>query len=420
MAVIAGTFYGDIDVKGNIGADGLTDELMQVIKDAIKAEPVAEASKLETPRNISVGTAVSSTPTAFDGSKEIEIPINSVKEAYLAWGGKSISGALTPIDTAATQGANRFAFANANGINIEYSRDGGTTWQDYGASNEDKTKLVSGITTNFYIGGANPSNITTNDKLRITLTAGVAGIYAFLRKILINISREGASGSNVLIERSFGSDIDTFATIARYNLEGWSGWNSIPINNIFGTGATQWARIRLTFSITGLSSTYSNALSIRNIVGLAEPCYRTNSTLAKTGHLYEYDASRNARFPAEVYANGNELVVTENTLPFKNVFTYNYGAKASSFSLESTSKQYIRIATGKVQTTSEITISLPTGANYYYIGYWTSPYANSSATNYSNSISGYMPSTTTSRGIATIKASSSGTAPFLFIYWQPL
>lgn len=56
--------------------------------------------KLSTGRKISLGTAVTSTATEFDGSKDITIPVNSVSASYLSWGGRSIAGAISPIDAA--------------------------------------------------------------------------------------------------------------------------------------------------------------------------------------------------------------------------------------------------------------------------------------------------------------------------------
>lgn len=47
------------------------------------------ADKLSAGRSISLGTAVSSTATTFDGSKNITIPVTSINEAYLEWGGKN-------------------------------------------------------------------------------------------------------------------------------------------------------------------------------------------------------------------------------------------------------------------------------------------------------------------------------------------
>ena len=96
----------------------------------------AKADKLATERTIGLGTAVTSTPTVFDGSSSITIPVSGVYGSYLTWGGRSINGNVSPIDASMSylHSANRAQFAKPAGITIEYSTDGGSTWTDYGAT----------------------------------------------------------------------------------------------------------------------------------------------------------------------------------------------------------------------------------------------------------------------------------------------
>ena len=66
-------------------------------------------------------------------------------EAYLEWGGKNFSGNYGVADAAMVDelGAPRTMFAKAAGIVVEYSRDGGSTWIDYEATDAQKTALFS-------------------------------------------------------------------------------------------------------------------------------------------------------------------------------------------------------------------------------------------------------------------------------------
>ena len=59
-----------------------------------------------------------------------------MKEAFLQWGGKNFSADYGPLDAALISdlGADRFAFIPAAKWQVEYSRDNGRTWQDYGAT----------------------------------------------------------------------------------------------------------------------------------------------------------------------------------------------------------------------------------------------------------------------------------------------
>ena len=42
-------------------------------------------------------------------------------------------------------GANRLAFMPADAVTIEYSRDGGATWTDYGPTNSQKINLFKAV-----------------------------------------------------------------------------------------------------------------------------------------------------------------------------------------------------------------------------------------------------------------------------------
>ena len=150
------------------------------------------------------------------------------------------------------------------------------------------------------------------------------GLYTRLRKLLINISTSYATGSNVIIEKAMKGSETTFSTIGTYQLSGWSGWNSIPIDAAFGGGANQTGNIavlRLTFGITGVNSEQtSNALSVSDIIGIGDTYWSYPSTMAKTGHIYSYDSSQNTTFPANVTAttfvgalSGNATTATTAT-----------------------------------------------------------------------------------------------------------
>lgn len=266
----------------------------------------ATATKLQTARTISLGTGVTGTATSFDGSGNIIIPVTGVKESYLSWGGNSISGSVSPIDAACSNvhSANRFAFAKAAGITVEYSTNG-STYSTYSTTDSAKINLVSGNGNTYYI-GARSTSTTVNDKLRITLNATNMGLYTRLQKLLINISTSYATGSNVIIEKAMKGSETTFTTVGTYQISGWSGWNSIPISAAFGGGNNQTSNIavlRLTFGITGVNSGQtSNALSVSDIIAIGDTYWSYPSTMAKTGHLYSYDSSQNATFPASLTA----------------------------------------------------------------------------------------------------------------------
>ena len=85
---------------------------------------------------------------ATSGSYNDLIDKPKLYEANLLWGGRNIVGSYSPIDAAMMSelSANVMAFPNPAGISIEYSRDGGVTWLDYGATDEEKVNVFTSST----------------------------------------------------------------------------------------------------------------------------------------------------------------------------------------------------------------------------------------------------------------------------------
>ena len=264
--------------------------------------------KLSTGRKISLGTAVDSTATEFDGSKDITIPVNSVSASYLSWGGRSIAQAISPIDAALSymHSANRLQFAKPDGITIEYSTNSGSTWTDYGASDSQKISLVSGLAVAFYLGKRTSGPTATTDALRITLNATNCNVYTVGRTLLINFSSAGATTEcKIKVETSTIGAPTTFTDRGSYDISGWSGWNSYPINiGSFGGYSSQTYQIdniRLTFTI-GSATAPDQRAAVLNLLLFGDATWITPSNMARTGHLYSWDVNQNAIFPAGITA----------------------------------------------------------------------------------------------------------------------
>ena len=242
-----------------------------------------------------------------------------MKEAFLQWGGKNFSADYGPLDAALISdlGADRFAFIPAAKWQVEYSRDNGRTWQDYGATDTQKLSLTS-VGTSLSIGKATSENKATADyKLRLTLTT-TNTVYSVLNKFAIDVSTSGSTGCYVTIEGRTKANVDaganTWVTFAEnIPVSGWSGWNIINTSGITTHGNTnnQYANLRFTFGCTGGSSTYPG-LQIRRLKAFGGVGWQTPSNMAKWGQVYTYDASQNVTFPAAVtaktiYENGTTL-----------------------------------------------------------------------------------------------------------------
>ena len=283
-----------------------------------KSQGASSAATWVNPTALTVGvanklgtTTVGSTIKPIFISSGAPTAITSIDEALLAYGTTSaIKGSLSAIDMAVSDihSANRLAFGHASGVTIEYSTDGGATWADYGASDSMKVGLISGIDTSLVIGKKSNQSATTQDQLRITLKSSRLGVYTRPQKLLIYLSTNGAAGSSVKMQYSKKGTPDTYIDTDSFLVDGWSGWNSIPLAKYmttFGGGSNQTTNvesIRLTFSITGTSTTYNSNLTIHALRLFGVTYWTYPSTMAKSNHIYTFDTSQNTTFPAEVTA----------------------------------------------------------------------------------------------------------------------
>lgn len=120
--------------------------------------------------------------------------------------------------------------------------------------------------------------------MRITLDATAMGLYTSCKKLLINLTTNGAGGPKCKVEKSMKGSTTSFTTIGTYSVAGWSGWNSIPIGQSFGGGSTQTsniAKLRLTFTLSSLNTNYSNALTVLEIIGLGETNWANPSNMSR-------------------------------------------------------------------------------------------------------------------------------------------
>ena len=271
------------------------------------ADTASSAAKWTTARTIALGEAVKSTATAFDGSANISIPVTELKESYLVWGDKNKVNDLGVIDNCFSDfSSNKLSFMSPDQISVEYSNDGGSTWTDYGATAEQKTAHVtSTLSHSFYLGNSRAQ--TTQDRLRITITAADGNLYFAVRKLMIYFCMNGATGNTVLVETSKCGSDTTFTALGTYQVAGWSGWNSIPVYFNFGGSDTQTGntrRIRFTYQFTGHSSGYENrtAAFVHKTYMFGGAPWSSPHSLSSTGHLYSFDVNQRAVFPKLVEA----------------------------------------------------------------------------------------------------------------------
>jgi hypothetical protein len=258
-----------------------------------------------TDTTYSAGNGISLSGTTFSINNSAIAPY----EANLQWGGKNFFADYGCIDAAMVSelGANRLMFLRAEGITIEYSRDDGETWVDYGASDSQKSALFSNGGYAFYIGKADSTNKATANgtkyQLRVTLATVAAHLYTRLHKFIIFLATNGSNSCTVTIQGALESSPTNFSDFAtNISIGGWSGYNVINVPSFITYGndpSHQYSQIRFIFKANGGNTNY-NGLNIIKIMGFGGVGWIVPSTMAQTGHLYNFNQFQDAFFPANV------------------------------------------------------------------------------------------------------------------------
>lgn len=263
--------------------------------------------------------------------------LNNRGESFITWGGQSFSGSYGPIDACMVPelGANRFAYIPASAWKIEYSRDSGATWTDYGANDAQKLQLTS-TGCSLAIGKADSSHKATSAfMLRMTLTTSGA-VYSILNKFLLYISTNGSGGCYVTIQGRTKANLDAnkdtwTGFVSKAPISGWTGWNVINTSGIttHGNQAGHYAQLRFIFGCTSGSTTYSG-LQIQKLYAYGGVGWTAPSNLAKYGTLYKSDYNQNAIFPQDLYVqsgttNQYKVLVIGKTNTFTGTSAFNSG-----------------------------------------------------------------------------------------------
>lgn len=325
--------HGNIQNGGTISSAAVT----PANTDYLLMSDASNSGKIE--RGVAIGTDTTKflrndgtwqTPpsgSSYTAGTGIQISNNTIStkdaeiapyEEKLQWGGGSRAGSVSPIGMAVSSehSANRLAFIDPRALLFEYSSDGGTTWTDYGTADTNKPKFCTeGWNWTLPIGRPDSTtDVTLQSKTRITISANDAEnryLYTSPKKLLVSMNTPNPV--ELLIERRTGTNFlndGPWVTVSTYMVAGWSGWNDVPINDVsnLGGGLTQTSnnwQLRLTFSITTISTSHPTAGQVLAIRLYGDNDWLLQNTLAKTGHLYSFDISKNATFPANLTATGN-------------------------------------------------------------------------------------------------------------------
>ena len=223
------------------------------------------------------------------------------KEAKMQWGGRNNKESdFSPIESMLTESANRLTFGNAEGVTVEYSTDGGSTWNAY-TEDTDYGKLLHPIYSGtFCLGGSKATDraTTLNDMLRITINAkGIGRYLGGIRKMLIYGSTRNASSLNVVLEKRTaisgvaGGGDNAFVQAGILTFEGWPAWGAISLeDDYFGTWLNSETynngsviEYRLTFSINKVSYTTYGAPYIQLVKLHSLTVYEADEFISRYG-----------------------------------------------------------------------------------------------------------------------------------------
>lgn len=201
--------------------------------------------------------------------------------------------------------ANRLAFLPASGIKIEYSIDGGVTWIDYGATDDQKASLFAmrmGSATPFYTGKhTKADDCTAKDQLRVTVTP--VDRYVSVNMLYLWVSVAGTTATVDIARSTIGAK-ETFTNVRTdVPIWGWSGPNEIRFSQgTFGGGSTQTGNqysYRFTFKN---KADGKGSVSVMDIRMYGPSAWGYANSMMVRDHIYSWDTNQNVSFPAQVSA----------------------------------------------------------------------------------------------------------------------
>lgn len=225
-------------------------------------------------------------------------------------------GGFSTIDAALVESlrGNRFAFLKPKSVTVEYSRDAGVTWTDYGASEDDITNIFTlpKHLTQLTVGKSDGSTYTAdeNAQLRITIDQATSDIYSQLSKFVLNIATNGSTNCMVSLE-GLKKDSDTYTELGKTKLSGWSDYNILNVP-IFTFGSLQYTKLRFTFTCGAMQGSYTG-LAVLNIFAYGGALWSNPNIYARTGYPYTLSTDKTTTFfgkvaSAETPTKDNDLV----------------------------------------------------------------------------------------------------------------
>lgn len=204
----------------------------------------------------------------------------------------------------------------AQQITVEYSRDGGTTWIDYGLTSNEKRSLFAETRTFQIYPGKNTTgaNNSLNNQVRVTITH--FDRYVSLDSVYLWSGRSGSLWCVDLDASTIGSPTEFTNIFTGHRLDGWpsSSIRYFPILSFGdysgGLKTENCHSLRLTFRLIVVGS--SGVPYVNDIRFYGLEAWMAPNNMVGTDHLYSWDVDLTAQFPNSVIGGNDSHTSTRS------------------------------------------------------------------------------------------------------------
>lgn len=226
--------------------------------------------------------------------------------ASIERGTYNFEGRVSPVNRSLFNVARscKTAFLPPESITVEYTRDNGASWLDYGFSDFNKRGLFSMNKASSAYLGKSTTEAKVGYGVRITIKA--TDRYVSFDTFYCWFST--AHTCTASIERSTKGEPDKFISVVNdVPVQGWSGANEIAFTTgTFGGGDGQlsnFATYRITFMIKSVNSNWvKSAVSVTDLRFYGDNCWGSANPMMENDNIYTWDALGNVSFPKDVKA----------------------------------------------------------------------------------------------------------------------
>lgn len=200
--------------------------------------------------------------------------------------------------------SDKLAFIKSTDLYGEMSKNNGESWTEDPQGSSRLISLFTSQNNKYGLRLIDIEDVSTTTQYRLTINN--SDRYCTIDWIYIYVSTNG-SGYNCFIE-AYNPSSESWDIISQDAvLRGWSGPNfraltsSIYYNNSPST-ASQYSKLRFTFSTKSVSENYSGQLTVYRISGYGTYGWRMPNNTANVGQIYSWDNAQNVSFPGSVSA----------------------------------------------------------------------------------------------------------------------